>query len=166
LTSRERGLLGLLLAVAASAGVIVGLGTYFERRAYLDAEFGGLQRRALRATQGFSAPRDTGDVSAGTRLKERFFAPGTLPDPLTLAFRAQEALKAAGIRIEESRITENTESSQWVHYRAEGNIESWFRFLELLRKGDSKTIFRSLALAKKQGFTYAIAFEVGHAVLP
>lgn len=166
MTSRERALLVAFFAVAAAAGVMIGLGSYLERRSYLDSEFVDLQKRALRSAQGSLSDRASGDASAGNRLKERFFAPGALPDPLTLASRAQDALKAAGIRIEESRIIVSSKSAQWIQYRAEGDIESWFRFLQLLRSQDPKALFRSLSVAKKQDYNYAFSFEVGHAVLP
>jgi hypothetical protein len=166
LTSRERALLVAFLAVAAAAGLMIGLGSYFERRAFLDSEFAGLRKRALRSAQGSLADRQPGHASAWSRLKERFFAPGSLPDPLTLASCAQQSLKTAGIRVEESRITESSKSAQWIQYRSEGDIEAWFRFLQILRSQDSRTLLRSLSLAKKEGFSYAITFEVGHAVLP
>lgn len=164
MTPRERSLL-ILLLVAASA-LALGIDLYLGRLTRLDAEFIDLQKRALSSTRSSLASRDAGKASSWEGLKERFFAPGTLPEPLTLASRVQGDLKAVGIHVAESRVLESTKSAQWIQYRAEGDIESWFRFLRLLRDQDPRTLFRSLSLVKKEGFSYAIAFEVGHAVLP
>jgi hypothetical protein len=166
LTSRERNLLILFLVALVSAGLVIGLGSYLEGLSRLDAEFVALQKRVLRATQSSLVSQSTWSSSSLNSLKERFFAPGTLPDPLALASRVQADLKAAGLLILESRVTDNSNKAHWVQYHAEGRIESWFRFLQLLRHQDPQTLFRSISLVKKQGSTYAIAFEVGHVVLP
>ena len=164
MSTRERNLLVIFFLVLVSAGVVVGLSSYLQAIVRLDLEFVALQKHALRLTQTSLSTRDSGSVSSWGNLKERFFAPGTLPDPLSLASRAQSAIKASGLTILESRVTENTGTAQWVQYHAEGQIESWFRFLELVRGQDPKTLFRSMSLVKKQGFLYAVAFEVGHVV--
>jgi hypothetical protein len=166
LTSRERNLLILFLVALASAGLVLGLGSYLEGLSRLDAEFIDLQKRALAATQASLASQSSWSSSSLTNLKERFFAPGTLPDPLALAARVQAALKAAGLHVLESRVTDNSNKAHWVQYHAEGHIESWFRFLQLVRHQDPQALFRSMSLVKRQGFDYAIAFEVGHVVLP
>jgi hypothetical protein len=166
LTSRERNLLILFLIALVSAGLVLGLGSYLEGLSGLDAEFIALQKRALRATQTSLVSESSWSASSLNSLKERFFAPGTLPDPLALASRVQADLKAAGLRILESRMSDNSNKAHWVQYHAEGRIESWFRFLQLLRHQDRQTLFRSMSLIKKQGADYAIAFEVGHVVVP
>jgi len=166
LTSRERNLLILFLAALVSGGLVMGLGSYLEGLSRLDAEFVALQKRALRTMQTSLVSQSSLSTSSLNSLKERFFAPGTLPDPLALASRVQADLKAAGLLILESRVADNSNKAQWVQYHAEGRIESWFRFLQLLRHQDHQTLFRSISLVKKQGTVYAIAFEVGHVVVP
>ena len=163
MTNRERNLLILFFVVLGAAGVVVGLGSYWEGLSKLDSEFVGFQKRALRVTQTAvlaKLPERTLDV------KDRFFDPGTLPSPLSLASEAQAALKSAGLSILESRVEETTDSSQWVQYMTQGDISSWFRFLQTLRQQDPKTLFRTLSLVRKEAFTYSITFEVGHVVLP
>jgi hypothetical protein len=108
--------------------------------------------------------QDTGSAASSSELRDRFYAAGTLPDSLALASRAQASLKASGLHTIESRVTENSATAQWVQYHAEGDIESWFRFLQSLRSQDSKALFRAISLVKKQDYAYSIAFEVGHAV--
>jgi len=145
---------------------VLGLSTYFDGLSRLDAEFITLQKRALRLTQAAILTRSSGNATSLSNLKERFCAPGSLPDPLTLASRVQTVAKTAGLAILESRVTESSPGAQWVQYHAEGDIEAWFRFLQLLLREDVTTLFRTLSLVKKQGSSYAIAFEVGHVVLP
>ena len=165
MSSRERNLLIIFLVALAAVALLVGLSNYLESISRLDSEFIELQKHALRLTQASVNAQDPSNVSSWGNLKERFFAQGTLQDPLALASRVQSALKASDIVVLESKVVENSGSSQWVQYRAEGAIESWFRFLQLLRSQDSKSLFRSVSLVRKQGFLYSIAFEVGHAVI-
>ena len=166
MTPRERNLLVILIIVAGSALILIGLGLYLDGLSRLDSEFVALQKRALRITQASLIAQGSGSGSSIGGLRERFFAPGALPEPLVLAARVQASLKSSGLRTVESRVTESSAKAQWLQYRAEGDIESWFRFLKILRSQDSQTLFRSLSLLKKQDYGYAIAFEVGHAVLP
>ena len=166
MTSRERNLLILFVIALASAGLVLGLGSYLEGLSRLDAEFISLQKRVLQVTQSSQASQSSWSASSLSSLKERFFAPGTLPDPLVLASRAQADVKASGLLILESRVTDNSNKAHWVQYHAEGHIESWFRFLQLLRHQDPQACFRSISLVKKQGSNYAITFEVGHVSLP
>ena len=164
MTSRERNFLVIFLLVVASAGILIGLSSYLEAITRLDAEFISLQKHALRLTQASLASGAEGSLPSLGNLRERFYSPGTLPDPLTLASRVQTAMKAAGLSALESRIMESTATAQWVQYKAEGRIEYWFRFLQLVRENDPRTLFRTISLVKKQGFSYAITFEVGHVV--
>jgi len=164
LTTRERNLLVIFLLVVLSAGIVVAVSSYLEAITRLDTEFITLQKRALRLAQASIASQGAADAPSLGNVRERFFSPGTLPDPLTLASRVQAAMKAAGLASLESRVLESTATAQWVQYRAEGPIESWFRFLQLVRGQDPKTLFRTVSLAKRQGFIYAISFEVGHVV--
>jgi hypothetical protein len=166
LTPRERSLLVIFVAALAASALCLGLDLYLERLTRLDTEFITLQKRALRDTQlALTSGGNASGVSWG-ELKDRFYAPGTLTDPLTLASQVQAAVKDSGLSIAESRVTESSSTAQWVQYRVEGSIESWFRFLKLIRSQDPKSLFRSMSLIKKEGSTYAIAFEVGHAVQP
>lgn len=166
MTPRERNLLRLLLVVLAAAALLFGLSAYFDGLSRLDAQFITLQKRALRLTQAVVLTKSSESAASFGDLKERFYAPGSLPDPLALAARVQAVAKTEGLGILESRVTENTPSAQWVQYHAEADIEAWFRFLQVLRREDPRTLFRTLSLVKKQGFSYAIVFEVGHVVLP
>jgi hypothetical protein len=166
LTSRERNLLLIFLIVIAAAGLMLGLSSYFEGLSRLDNEFLALQKRSVRAAQAALRAGSSDGASSWSNLKDKFYAPGTLPDPLTLASRVEASLKTAGIHVLESRVIENSASAQWIQYHAEGNIDPWFDFLLLLRKEDPRSLFRSMSLVKKQGFSYAISFEVGHVVLP
>lgn len=171
MTSRERNLLILFVFSLAAAGLLVGLGSYLQAIARLDSEHADLQKRVLRVTQASTAQASTapqGALSGASlrRLKELFFAAGTLPDPLTLASRVQAALKKAGLVVQESRVMENSGTAQWVQFHAEGSIDSWFRFLQVLRGQDPQTLFRTISLVRKQGSLYAMLFEVGHVVLP
>jgi hypothetical protein len=166
LTTRERNLLILFLVVVASAILVVATSSYLEGLTRLDSEFIDLQKRASRAAQASVLAQKTGSGTEWSGLKGRFFAQGTLQDPLVLASRVQAALKSSDLVVVESRVAESSSSAQWIQYHAEGQIESWFHFLQLLRNEDAKTLFRSLSLAKKQGSSYSITFEVGHVVLP
>jgi len=156
----------MFFIVLASAALLLGLSMYFDGISRLDAEFVSLQKRALRVTQLSTPIQEGGSPSSVSDLKGRFFAPGTLPDSLALASRVQASLKTSGLSLLESRVIESSATAQWVQYRAEGDIESWFRFLQALRRQDPQTLFRSISLLKKQEYAYSIAFEVGHAVLP
>jgi hypothetical protein len=148
-----------------ASGVAIGLDVYLERLTALDNEFVTLQKRALK-DQESNANRQ-GDIAANWNgLKARFFAPGKLPDPLSFAAKVQAALQGAGITIAESRVSESSAGAQWLQYRVSGPIESWFQFLGTLRSRDGRTLFRSFSLVKKDGASYAIVFEVGHAILP
>ena len=166
MTTRERNLLVILLIVAGSALTVIAVSAYLDSLTRLDLEFVDLQKRAARTAQVLSSAPDPGSGSEWIGLKDRFFAPGTLPDPLILASRAQAALKSSSLAVVESRVTDTSTTSQWVQYHVEGDIQSWFRFLLLLRGEDPKTLFRSMSFARKEGSTYSITFEVGHAVLP
>ena len=166
MTPRERNLLIIMGIVAAAAAFLIGLSIYLEGLSRLDAEFIALQKRALRAAQASVIMQGSGDSPILSGIKERFFPPGGLQDPLALASRVQASLKSSGLHTLESRVTESSATAQWIQYRAEGDIESWFRFLSTLRSQDSQTLFRSLSLLKRQDYSYAITFEVGHAVLP
>lgn len=166
MTPRERTLLRLLGFATAAAGLLLGLSTYLDELSRLDTAFIALQKRALRITQTSLRAESSGSTSSLRTLRDRFYTPGTLPDPLSLAVRVQAVAKESDLGILESRVTENSPSSQWILYHAEGPIESWFRFMQLLRGEDPKTLFRTLSVVKKQGFSYALTFEVGHAVLP
>lgn len=165
MTTRERSLLVILLIALIGTAVAIGIDVYLERLAALDADFIALQKRALRDVQAAQGSRRAakGDWS---RLKEKFFTPGTLSDPLEFASLVQETLKSSGLAVSESRIMENSASSQWLQYRTEGSIDSWFRFLTLIRNKDVRSLFRTISIVKKEGPSYAIAFEVGHAVQP
>ena len=163
MTTRERNLLILLVVAVACAALVVGLGSYLDGITRLDAEYVSLQKRALRVRQAALEARPAAAVGP---LKERFFVPGTLTDPLVLASRVQAALKSSGLQVLQSRVVESTASSQWIEFHAEGEITAWFRFLRALRQQDARTLFRSMSLLRKQTGGYAITFEVGHAVLP
>lgn len=164
MTNRERNLSILFFVVLGATGLVVGLGSYWEQLSKLDAEFVGLQKRALRVAQ--TAVLAKLPEKPSLDVKDRFFEPGTLPNPLSLATEAQAALQSAGLAILESKVEETTEASQWVRYMTQGDISSWFRFLQMLREQDPKTLFRTLSLVRKEGYTYSITFEVGHVVLP
>ncbi len=166
MTSRERNLLILFFVVLGAAGLIVGLGSYWDGLSRLDSEFIELQQRVLRVSQTSLASKSSVESTAWIDLKERFFVPGTLSSPLSLADQAQASLEASGLAVLESRVLETTDSLQWVQYMVQGDIPSWFRFLQTLQQQDPKALFRSLSLLRKQGVTYAITFEVGHVVLP
>jgi hypothetical protein len=167
LTTRERNLLILLLIAAGTAMFLAAASSYLERLTRLDSAFVDLQKRALRAAQARRMGEKTAVRSSGlSGLKERFYAAGTLQDPLTLATHVQGALRSSELAIVESRVTESSEAAQWVQYHVEGQIESWFRFLQLLRNVDPMALFRSLSIVRKDGALYSITFEVGHVVLP
>jgi hypothetical protein len=152
--------------VAASAVLLVGLSSYLEALTRLDSQFIDLQKRAFRTAQVSFASEQTAGRSQWSGLRERFFEPGTLQDPLVLATRVQTALKSSGLSVLESRVSENSASAQWVQYHVEGDIQSWFHFLQTLRGQDSRVLFRSLSLVRKQQFTYSVSFEAGHVVRP
>lgn len=164
MTPRERRLLIFFFIVLGAVGLAVGLGSYWEQLSHLDAEWIGLQKRALRVTQKALLAKLPEKTSLD--VKDRFFAPGSLPNPLSLAAEAHAALQSAGLSILESKVKETTATSQWVQYMTQGDIASWFRFLRALRDQDPKTLFRSLSLVRKENVLYSITFEVGHVVLP
>lgn|GEM_PF-2861759 len=166
MTNRERNLLVLFFAVLAAAGLMVALNSYFGEMSSLDAEFAALQQRAVRTSQANLLAAASNDSTSALVLKRRFFAPGSLPEPLALATLAQTSLKASGLSLIESRITESSATAQWVRYSVEGDIDAWFRFLQTLRQKDPRALFRSLSMVEKNGYEYAIAFEVGHVVTP
>jgi hypothetical protein len=164
LTSRKGPASILLIAAATTLAII--LAAKLGRIARLDADFADLKEGTARATQVALASHGAGMASPRASAQDRFFALGSLPDPLSLASDVLASMKEAGIVADESRIAESTKAAQWIRYRAEGTIESWFRFIGRLRARDARALFRSLSLAKRQGFAYSISFEVGHAVLP
>lgn len=166
MTSRERNLLTLFFLVLGAALLVVGLGSYWEGLNRLDAQFVDLQKRVVRVTQTTLLSKIPEKSSTWASLKDRFFVPGTLPPPLSLASQAQAALRASGLSVLESRVQETSDTSQWVQYMAQGGIPAWFHFLETLRQQDPKALFRTLSLVSKQGSSYAMTFEVGHVVLP
>lgn len=164
MTPRERSLLMFFFVVLGAVGLVIGLGAYWEQLSNLDAEFIGLQKRALRVSQTALLAKLPEKTSLD--VKDRFFDPGKLPSPLSLATEAQTALQSAGLSILESKVKETTATSQWVQYMTQGDISSWFRFLQTLREQDPKTLFRTISLVRKESFLYSITFEVGHVVLP
>ena len=166
MTPRERNLLIVFFIALGAAALVVGLGSYWEGLSVLDEQYLGLQKRALRVTQTELLTKAPQKTALPLNLKDRFFAPGSLPSPLALAGSVQSALQSSGLAVLESRVLETSESSQWVQYMAQGDISSWFRFLQMLHQQDGRALFRSLSLVKKQELSYSITFEVGHVVLP
>jgi len=166
LTNREKNLLIVFFAVLAAALLMVAADSYLGKMARLNEQFISLEQRTLRVVQSSSHSVNSGDTSSLLDLKKRFYAPGTLPAPLSLAALAETTLKTAGLTLVESRITESSTKAQWVKYSVEGDIGAWFRFLQQLRRQDPQTLFRSLSMIRKSGYHYAISFEVGHVVVP
>lgn len=166
MTSRERNLLAILGAASAAVLLIFAIDAYLGRLARLDDDFIAMKKKAAQLATSAATSGGVADESEAARLQARFFAAGTLPEAIRLAETAGDALRRAGVTVIESGVTKSTATEQWMKYRAEGDVDAWFRFLRLLDAADGRCLFRSLSLVRKDGVRYSMTFEVGHAVLP
>ena len=165
MTGREKGLLRLLAIAAAGVLVLLGVQTYLDSLAALDQQFASIQKQASQV-QRQVGDRDTTDAPGQSgEISRRFWAPGTVPEPLALAKRLQPIL-SSGLTITEFEVQESSAAGFRLRYLLRGPIESFFQALAVIASSDPKLLHRKLAVTYREAGIYDIEWEVGYAALP
>ena len=165
MTAREKLLLNLLGLSALGAGLVWGGQSYFDELNRLDSRFTALQKEAAQIqVRLVQAPVAGGEFQAD--LVDRFWAPGALPDPLTLARSIKPVLDRWGIAVQEFQVVSSSADEFRLKYTLEAPMAAFLEAFVSLRASDPRLLVRKFASNLREKGLYLIEWEVGYAVLP
>ena len=166
MTAREKLLLNLLGVSALGAGLLWAGQTYFDELNRLDSRFAGLQKEAAQIQMRLVQTPVAGGEAQTDPLVDRFWAPGSLPDPLTLARSIKPVFDHGGIAVQEFQVVTSGADELRLKYTLQAPMAAFLEAYVSLRASDPKLLVRKFAATLKERGLYLIEWEVGYAVLP
>jgi len=164
MTAREKFLLSLLGLSALGAGLLWGGQAYFDQLNNLDVRFAGLQKEAAQIQSRLILP-GAGQAEVDP-VADRFWAAGSLPEPLALARSIKPVLDQWSVSVQEFQVVSATSDEFRLKYTLQASMTQFLEVFASLRATDTKLIVRKFAATLREKGLYLIEWEVGYAVLP